>query len=90
MHYTRRGALDTYELLRQFIDDTDEVEHMLVVVITGPGLLDEPKRSIDEYLALKLRIENEVRDRERANPLNAMVRLDAVAQEGEAAWTVTP
>ena len=76
VRYTRSTVLDTYEVLRQFIDDTDEMSHIIVVAVAGPGLLDDPKRSVDNYTALKLRIVDEVRDRNRANPLNAMVRLD--------------
>lgn len=76
VRYTRNAVLDTYEVLRQFIDDTDELTHLMVVGVAGPGLLDDPKRSVDNYTALKLRIADEVRDRSRANPLNAMVRID--------------
>jgi bacteriophage exclusion system BrxC/D-like protein len=76
LRYTRNAVLDTYEVLRQFIDDTDEMSHLLLVGVAGPGLLDDPKRSVDNYTALKLRTADEVRDRSRANPLNAMVRLD--------------
>jgi hypothetical protein len=76
VRYTRNAVLDTYEVLRQFIDDTDEMSHLIIVAVAGPGLLDDPKRSVDNYTALKLRIVDEVRDRSRANPLNAMVRLE--------------
>jgi hypothetical protein len=77
VRYTRNAVLDTYEVLRQFIDDTDEMSHMLLVGVAGPGLLDDPRRSVDNYTALKLRTADEVRDRSRSNPLNTLVRLDA-------------
>lgn len=73
--YTRATLLDAYEVLRQFIDDTDETAHLLVVALAGPGLLEDAKRSVDNYTALKMRIVDEVHDRTRDNPLNAMVRL---------------
>jgi len=76
VRYTRNAVLDTYEVLRQFIDDTDEMTHLLVLAAAGPGLVDDPRRGGDNYTALKLRIADEVRDRSRPNPLNAMVRLD--------------
>lgn len=79
VRYTRAGVLDTYEVLRQFIDDTDEMAHLLVVAAAGPGFLDSPKRNVDNYTALKLRTSDEVRDQTRANPLNAMVRLSTPA-----------
>lgn len=82
VRYTRSSVLDTYELLREFIDDTDETANLLLVATAGRGLLDDPKRSVDHYQALKLRISNDVHDKERANPLNIMVRLDLAEYEG--------
>lgn len=73
--YTRNAVLDTYEVLRQFIDETDEMAHLMIVAVAGPGLVDDPKRSVDNYTALKMRTADEVRDRSRANPLSTMVRL---------------
>jgi hypothetical protein len=82
--YARNAVLDAYEVLRQFIDETDELAHMLVVTVMGPGFLEDPKRSVDNYTALKLRTSDEVRDRSRANPLNAMVRLDEMEEMARA------
>ena len=76
IRYARGSMLDTYELLREFIDDTDETANLLIVAVAGRGLLDDPKRNVDHYQALKLRISNDVHDKERANPLNIMVRFD--------------
>ena len=80
VRYTRGALLDTYEVLRQFIDETDEMAHVLLVAVAGPGLLDDPKRNVDNYTALKLRIVDEVHDHSRSNPLNAMVRLSATGE----------
>ena len=82
IRYGRNTLLDLYEVLRQFIDDTDELTHILVVAIAGAGLVNGPK-SVENYDALKLRIADEVRDRDRANPLNAMVRLEIYSPEGD-------
>ena len=82
VRYTRSTALDVYEVLRQSIDDVDETSYLLLGIVAGPGLVDDPKRSIDNYTALKMRIIDEVRDRNRTNPLNALVRL---GNEGGAA-----
>lgn len=90
VRYTRRTLLDAFEVLRQFIDDVDQVEYLFVGVVAGPGLLDDPRRNLDNYTALKMRVVDEVRDRDRPNPLNAMVRLDPPAREGEMAWSRTP
>lgn len=84
VRYSRAAILDTYEVLRQCIDEIDEMRHFLLVAITGAGLLDpaNPRRNIDNYTALKLRIIDEVHDKHRANPLNVMVRLVGQAPEG--------
>lgn len=75
--YTKATCLDVYELLRQLIDATDELASCFVLVTTAPETLTDPKRGIEyHYPALKMRIWNEVRDRRRANPLAALVRLD--------------
>jgi hypothetical protein len=81
--YTAPAVLDMYEVLRQLIDATDELEHCLVVVLTAPEFLTDETRGLARYDALRLRIGDEVRDRNRANPLAALARLVASpAREG--------
>lgn len=79
VYYTRPALLDAYELLRQLIDNTDELSHCCVVVVAGPELLTDTHRGIDAYQALKLRIHDEVRDRRRDNPFSSLVRLGGEA-----------
>ena len=76
-YYTRASLLDAYELLRQLIDNTDELANCAVFAIASPELLTDPARGIDAYQALKLRIFDEVRDRNRDNPFSSLVRLGA-------------
>lgn len=76
VRYSRAAVLDVYEALRQFIDGADETRHFLLVAAAGPGLTDNGRRGLDAYSALKLRTIDDVRDRSRANPLGALVRLD--------------
>ena len=87
VRYSRAAVLDTFEVLRQCIDEIDEITHFLLVAITGYGLLDpgNPRRNVDNYTALKLRIIDEVHDKRRANPLNVMVRLGEAVPEGSVA-----
>lgn len=75
VYYSKAATLDLYELLRQLIDGTDELRSCFVFVLAAPELLSDPRRGVDSYLALKTRIWDEVRDRRRANPLAALVRL---------------
>lgn len=80
--YSKASTIDVYEVLRQLIDSTDELTHCFVVVIASPETLVDPRRGIaDHYQALKMRIWNEVHDRERDNPLAALVRLSPEGQE---------
>lgn len=75
-YYTKATTLDTYEVLRQFIDATDEIEFCFITVITPtPFLQPDDSRSVWRYDALKLRIWDEVRDKHRANPLSSLIRL---------------
>ncbi len=75
-YYTRATALDAYEVLREFIDSTDEMEFCFVAVVAPSQFLapDDP-RGVEKYLALKLRIWDEVHDKMKANPLYSLIRL---------------
>ncbi|MDQ3294088.1 MAG: ATP-binding protein, partial [Actinomycetota bacterium] len=74
-YYTKAALLDAYELLRQLVDNTDELAHCCIVVLAAPEFLSDPNRGLDAYQALKLRIFDEVRDRQRDNPYSSLVRL---------------
>lgn len=74
-YYTKATAMDAYEMLRQLIDNTDELQHCLVTVNCAPEFLTDEARGVDCYNALKLRIYNDVHDRERDNPFSSLVRL---------------
>lgn len=76
LRYSRAAVQDAYEMLRQFIDGTDEMKHFLLVAAAGPGLVFNEKRGLDCYSALKLRTSDDVRVRNHANPLGALVRLE--------------
>jgi hypothetical protein len=77
LFHTTTAVMDAYEVFRQFIDATDELEGCLLVVTTPPSFLEDPKRGLERYDPLKLRIWDEVRDRRIANPLASLVRLRA-------------
>ncbi len=74
-HYSAPATLDAYELLRQFIDGTDEMESTFIAVIAPRGFLTDERRGLSRYDALKLRIWDEVHDKERQNPLGSLIRL---------------
>jgi hypothetical protein len=76
-YYTKAALLDTYEVLRQLVDNTDEMSHLVVAVVTSPAFVTDTVRGLDAYQALKLRVFDEVRDAARDNPLSSLVRLGA-------------
>lgn len=75
-YYSKAAALDAYEVLRQFIDATDELRGVLVIAVVPPQLMTDETRGLPAYTALQLRVADEVRDRRRANPYAALVRLE--------------
>jgi transposase-like protein len=75
-YYSKAAALDAYEVLRQFIDATDELRGVLVIAVVPPLLMTDELRGLPAYTALQLRVADEVRDRRRANPFAALVRLE--------------
>ncbi|MCD6568366.1 MAG: DUF2791 family P-loop domain-containing protein [Dehalococcoidia bacterium] len=74
LYYGPTAVLDGYEVLRQFIDSTDELEFCLVVVLAPQTFLTDDYRGVLRYEALRLRISDEVHDLKRVNPLSALVR----------------
>ncbi|MCA9465196.1 MAG: DUF2791 family P-loop domain-containing protein [Nitrospira sp.] len=80
LYYGVSATLDAFEMLRQFIDGTDELEGVLFVVLAPPEFLTDSRRGLNRYEALKLRIWDEVRDRQYQNPLGALIRLTSYAE----------
>lgn len=75
VYYSKAATLDTYEVLRQLIDGTDEFDGLFVAVLLPPELVTDEARGLPAYAALHLRVADEVRDRHRPNPYAALVRL---------------
>ncbi len=73
--YSRSEVMDLYEVLRQFIDSMDETENTFITVVLPPALISDPKRGMEAYRALHMRIVEEVRDRRQDNPFAALIRL---------------
>lgn len=79
LYHTAAAAMDAYEVLRQFIDGTDEVENCLIAVVAASEFLHEGPRALARYQALNLRLSDDVRDRKRQNPYASLIRLSPVA-----------
>ncbi len=76
VYYSKAATLDAYEVLRQLVDATDTLHSALVAVGLPPALVTDDVRGVPAYTALQMRIVDEVRDRRRANPFAALVRLE--------------
>ena len=76
IRYTAAAVIDAFEVLRQLIDDAETFQGLLVVVLADEALTGlDPKRSLNAYDALKMRVWDDVRATGRDNPLAALVRL---------------
>ncbi len=76
LRYTPAAVIDAFEVLRQLIDDAETFQGLLVVVLADEALTGlDPKRSLNAYDALKMRVWDDVRATGRDNPLAALVRL---------------
>jgi len=80
LHYTKMRREDTYESIRQLIDDIDTFEHTMVVFSFDRSLLDNENKGLKSYQALWMRIQNEVVS-ERINKFSDVVDLDKVASQ---------
>lgn len=80
MHYTKMKREDTYESIRQLIDDIDTFRNIMFVFAFGRNLLDNEKAGIKSYQALWMRIQNEVVG-SRINKFADIVDLDVLAFE---------
>jgi len=84
IRYSPAAILDAFEVLRQVIDDSEHFGGLLLVVLADQTLIgDDTKRSLDAYLALKMRIWSDVRPEGRDNPLAPLVVLAAQPLAGE-------
>ena len=75
-HYTRAMTMDHYEVLREFVDATDQLTGTLMVVVTNDEFLDETgPKGYHIYQALMTRIMDDVHDKNQVNPMASLVRL---------------
>jgi hypothetical protein len=81
LYYSRPATLDAYEVLRQLIDGTDDMERCFIAVLATPGfLMTNERRGLQAYDALNSRVRDEVYDLNLANPLSSLVRLSGRAE----------
>ena len=87
IRYSPAAVLDAFEVLRQIIDDSEHLAGLMLVVLADQTLIgDDPRRSLDAYLALKMRIWSDVRPEGRDNPLAPLVVLAGQQPAAEASF----
>ncbi len=79
--YSRNAIIDAYESLRQLIDNADEFSNFATFVIVSPEFLSDDNRGLSAYQALKLRIYDEVRDKNRDNPYSTLISLSSSKED---------
>jgi len=80
IHYTKMRREDTYESLRELIDDIDSLHNIMFLCAFDRALLDDENAGIKSYQALWMRIQNEVSGK-RFNRFADMLDLDLLAQQ---------
>lgn len=76
LYYNWPAILDGYEVLRQFVDGTDDMEFSFICVVATPKFLDEDERKgLFAYDALRFRVWDEVHDKKLVNPMSLLIRL---------------
>ncbi|MDO4294165.1 MAG: DUF2791 family P-loop domain-containing protein [Eubacteriales bacterium] len=78
LHYTKVKREDTYESIRQMVDDIDNMNHIMFVFAFDRALIDDEKCGVKSYQALWMRIQNEVTG-QRFNRFSDIVDLDRLA-----------
>ena len=80
IHYTKMKREDTYESIRQLIDDIDSMKNIMFVYAFDRELIDNENAGLKSYQALWMRIQNEIVG-ERFNRFSDMIDLDRLAAQ---------
>lgn len=80
VRYTRMRRDDTYESIRQMIDEIDSLKNIMIVFGFDRILMDHESWGFKSYQALWMRIQNEITG-ERFNKFNDIVNLDRLGKE---------
>lgn len=78
--YTKLRREDSYESIRQLIDDIDSMRHVLFLLCFDRELMDDDSYGLKSYQALWLRIQNEVVST-RFNRFADIIDMDRYADE---------
>jgi hypothetical protein len=78
LRYSPAAVMDTYEVLRELIDDAEHLPGLFAAVLTDAALATgDPRRALNQYAALQMRVWPDVRPGDRQNPVAPLVWLAA-------------
>ena len=78
LRYSPAAVMDSYEVLREIIDDAEQLPGLFVAVLADAALATgDPRRSLGQYAALQMRVWPDVRPGDRQNPVAPLVWLAA-------------
>ena len=78
VRYSTAAVMDLYEVLRELIDDIENLPGLFVLALADQALVaGDRRRTLDTYKALELRIWPDVRPGDRQNPLAPLVTVGA-------------
>lgn len=80
VHYTKMKREDTYESIRQLIDDIDSMKNIMFVYAFDRELIDNENAGLKSYQALWMRIQNEIVS-QNFNRFADMADLDRLAAQ---------
>ena len=76
LRYSPAAVMDSYEVLREIIDDAEHLPGLFMVVLADAALATgDPRRALSQYAALQMRVWPDVRPGDRQNPVAPLVWL---------------
>ena len=80
VHYTKMKREDTYESIRQLIDDIDSLRYIMFTFAFERSLMDDENAGLKSYQALWMRIQSEISG-ESFNRFADIVDMDSMAAQ---------
>jgi hypothetical protein len=76
LSYTRGNLNDLFEMIRQFIDETEHITNFIIFFAGRTELLFDEKRGFKSYEALQMRIQTGIIQKNFFNPYADLIDLD--------------
>ncbi len=80
LHYTKMKREDTYESIRELIDDIDNFKHIMFLFGCSKEFIENEKMGMKSYQALWMRIQNEVWN-DKINKFADIIDMNDVARQ---------